>query len=506
MRILIVEDEPVIREGLIHIIREGTLHEIAGIAENGNEGYEKAVALKPDLVVTDIRMPEEDGLSMLSRLKEEGEEVKAMILTGYSEFEYARKAVSLRVVEYILKPVDVESFLQALEGIDGAIERKKNLTASAVQLLWSCLTGTQEERERLLPVLGRSLHVNARMESTLFLVRPSSIAVETVTGMMEETREILDSLCITNYYLLFLAADQGFLVVITDTERNHFLKQTFEKQVMKRLEQESECFCTVLSMKGVKDLNRQVERLKSMMAAAFSLPGGTVLDEAAVEEKPYLEVEYPLYLERRTCRDLRSGAMERVLEESKSFEALIIDGGLSPEQIREYTMRFASGMIRAAGQLRESLWHMQDAGCVVGGMAGSRSKEELRRQLQKVIKAVTRQEAEKAVTDNGMVLNAIVFIRENYKREVSLGEIAEACGVTPEYLSTLFCREMDVNFTAFLQNFRISMAKRMLALGNRRIGQIAEEVGFRDQKYFVKVFKKICGVTPSEYKKEVRNP
>lgn len=115
MRIVIAEDEPKSREGLIRLIRRFTDYEIAGVAENGEEGYRLTVEQKPDLVLSDIKMPVLDGLGMLQKIKDAGIEVQAVLLTGYSEFEYARRALQLRVVEYVLKPMDIDQFLGVLK-------------------------------------------------------------------------------------------------------------------------------------------------------------------------------------------------------------------------------------------------------------------------------------------------------------------------------------------------------------------------------------------------------
>ena len=111
MRIVIAEDEPKSREGLIRLIRRFTDYEIAGVAENGEEGYRMVEKEKPDLVLSDIKMPVLDGLGMLQKIKEADIEVQAVLLTGYSEFEYARRALQLQVVEYVLKPMDIDQFL-----------------------------------------------------------------------------------------------------------------------------------------------------------------------------------------------------------------------------------------------------------------------------------------------------------------------------------------------------------------------------------------------------------
>ena len=108
MRIVIVEDEVRIREGFFKLLGKlGDEYEIVGEAENGRQGLEVCRGKKPDLVITDVQMPEMDGLQMLQAISDEGLDIKAIVLSAYSEFEYARTAMKLGVTEYLLKKINV---------------------------------------------------------------------------------------------------------------------------------------------------------------------------------------------------------------------------------------------------------------------------------------------------------------------------------------------------------------------------------------------------------------
>ena len=108
MRILIVEDEIKIRTGMARLISAHTSHTIIGEAKNGKEGLEMAMRLHPELIISDIRMPEMDGLEMMEALDREGISCHRVVLSGYSEFEYARKAMRYGVEDYLLKPLAAE--------------------------------------------------------------------------------------------------------------------------------------------------------------------------------------------------------------------------------------------------------------------------------------------------------------------------------------------------------------------------------------------------------------
>ena len=128
MRIVIVEDEPKSREGLVNVIQRFTKYEIAGIGENGEEGFELVKKESSGSGDSDIKMPVLDGLGMLQKIKDEQIEIQAILLTGYSEFEYARRALQLQVVEYALKPLDIDQFLTVLEksGWENSKEKIRN--------------------------------------------------------------------------------------------------------------------------------------------------------------------------------------------------------------------------------------------------------------------------------------------------------------------------------------------------------------------------------------------
>ena len=129
MRILIVEDEIRISEGIEKLLHKiDSEYEIAGIAADGLEGLQMCRQLNPDLIITDVQMPEMDGLKMLEAVYAEGFAAKAIVISAYSEFEYARGAMKLGVTEYLLKPVNLSEFTNALENIKRQImedNRKK---------------------------------------------------------------------------------------------------------------------------------------------------------------------------------------------------------------------------------------------------------------------------------------------------------------------------------------------------------------------------------------------
>lgn len=279
MRIVIAEDEPKSREGLINIIHRFTDYEIVGVADDGIEGLELVLKMKPDLVISDIKMPGLDGLGMLEKIKEKQMDVQAVLLTGYSEFEYARKALRLQVVEYILKPLEIDQFLSVLKKVEGKIEKQNARRLTPNQLLRSYVYGNKSERERMLPALEESLGINDRVESTVILIRPQSIARETYEEIQKYLRGLLDALCMENYYIFIrYGEDGGVYLLLVDTERNRNLKMILSTRVLPPLQEISSCVCSMVKMKGIRDINQIIDKLGDLVKYSFSIPEGKIID------------------------------------------------------------------------------------------------------------------------------------------------------------------------------------------------------------------------------------
>ena len=145
MRIVVIEDEIRIREGLSRLV--GKLdpdYEVVGEAENGKEGLKLIQETMPDVIFTDIRMPEMDGLEMLAAAYKSGCKAKSIILTAYSEFDYAKQAIRLGVREYLLKPLVVKDISETLHRVEEELKQsKKEIVFEDVdQIFNGILTGT----------------------------------------------------------------------------------------------------------------------------------------------------------------------------------------------------------------------------------------------------------------------------------------------------------------------------------------------------------------------------
>ena len=163
MKIVVVEDEIRIREGICNLIHKMfSQHEIAGEAENGEEGLTLIRNLRPELVITDIRMESMDGLQMLTQLQAEGIKFKAIVLSAYSEFTYAQEAIKLGVNEYLLKPIVVSDFAQAIKSIERQMEEEKTdnpqILGDMENIMFGIIYGGMQPNEELYQFIQKNIN------------------------------------------------------------------------------------------------------------------------------------------------------------------------------------------------------------------------------------------------------------------------------------------------------------------------------------------------------------
>ncbi|MDF2905112.1 MAG: DNA-binding response regulator [Herbinix sp.] len=503
MRILIVEDEPKTREGLIKIINKFTEYEVCGIASNGFEGRKQIKELKPDLIISDIQMPEMDGLTMLQELEQEGVAYYALILTGYSSFEYVRTALHLGVVDYVLKPVDVESLIQVLRDTESKILKDQSEKTNTDQLIWSLMTCDPGEKERVIRRLYKQLLVNDKMEITLFLVKPDSLDQETASEMIHCLKDKINSLCAMNFQVIHLSSLDGILVMILDTEKHKLLDKMFSSHILSALNGIGKCHCSYSSIIGLNGLEIAIRELKDLLSYAFVYDSEIILERSMVEQLTFCQISYPVDIENRIRKEIINGDYEKAMKTSNRFKELIIESKGRPELIREYTARFCSSIYNVAKEYDARTEPLLIFHYFINNIIESKTKNDLVLNYEKIVHTIMSVTDEEKDIDNLIVLKVINYIRDNYHKNITLSEAANLVGVTPEYLSKLFYQKINVNFVVFLRNFRISIAKRMILSGKYRIQEVADQVGFKDPKYFNKVFKSVCGISPSEYKKVI---
>lgn len=504
MRILIVEDEVMIREGLSKLIKTHTGHMVIGEACNGQEGLAMAVRYRPELVITDIRMPVMDGLEMIETIHEMNLPIRAVILSGYSEFDYAKKAIRFGVEDYLLKPLAAEDIVEVLERIRDKIKEEEQKNAGTpAQYIRELVYGScpSEDESRRMKLLCGFKNTKCYQ---LYLGYLGDASVGYEEEIYEKWNQLKDAV---SQSVLHVAADKTRRQLIclaglpdpTDTPR--LFCQLVERRIVRPYKLRNDrAVWSMTATKSWEELASAAQKAGALIRESMSVEEGDLITAERMNGVEWKEFQFPSDIGTDIKNAICKGGLEDIQEAGERFIRYMENGPYREPEMRQAYLK--------------SIYLLLDTTRDIDGDTYTQLQgEDL---LTKCTEAVTLQELEQSYRDglallcnpqrnredisNYTIKRAINYIREHYQEGISLEEVSGSLGITPEYLSTLFNREMGENFSTFLKKFRLSHAKRLLKGTDMKIYEVAEAVGYTDSKYFARVFKDELGISPADYR------
>lgn len=504
MRIVIVEDEIKIREGIAKMIESQTSHVVQGEAANGKEGLEMILRFKPDLVITDVRMPKMDGLEMVKTLYERKVPLHAVILSGYSEFEYAQKAIQYGVDEYLLKPLDIDDIKKMLDKVEKKIQREQMASGTPGLYLRNLITGDGKEIEKNCSILKEICGFPAEGEYELFVGYIGSAEPsyrDEVEHTAEELKEKYQELKI--YYIYIENKQYGYLLGCAEKaqERLDALeKSLYNRLILRYRGKKEKAIWTRRRFGCLEQIRSTAQELENLLTYALVLePAGWLEAEQAAQycPKPFAApASISNQIRNAICRD----EMQKLEKGAEEFLAYMAKGRFEIGEIRKAFIKNYYLIGDTIQEIDHTRYQHLKSKNLLRNIENAVTWHELEHAYRDVIQMIAGTQTKREDISNYVIKRAINHIREHYQEGLTLEEVAAVLAITPEYLSTLFNREMGINFSVFLKQFRISHAKRMLKGTDLKVYEIANAVGYTDSKYFQRVFKEEIGVSPGEYR------
>lgn len=501
MRIIIVEDEVKIRTAMGRLIEDVTGHKVIGEAKSGKEGLELFFKYRPDLIITDIRMPEMDGLEMLKALHEKGIPFHAVILSGYAEFDYARQAMALGVNDYLLKPVSVEDVKELLERLDQKLTEEDRSHTGLSGTLLDIYMGRAEKGEaalqklKLLPEQDKpefyQLYIGYIGAAPALYEKQFKTVMDRLSQSFEDIRFTM-ACADKQQELLILAAGMRDLSPVT-ARFNSWILEPYKKQ-------KEQAAWAMAEFEDIFNLPAKIEEVHDSLALSLVLGGERLLTKEFSDEFLPESFVYPVKLEQNLKTLLCSGKTAGVGKCLREFSAYMKEHLFSPQDVRYGYMKLFTYIINLFQEIDTGVYRRLQNLYLLKQTAEVRVPQELEGLLENVLEILESGGEKREDIGNYTIKRAINFIREHYQEGISLEAAADSLEITPEYLSTLFNKEMEVNFSVFLKNFRISHAKRLLKGTDLRIYEVAQAVGYHDSKYFIRVFKEVTGISPGEFR------
>lgn len=530
IKIFLVEDEFVVREGIKRNIDwEAHGYEFCGEAGDGELAFPLIQKLKPDIVITDIKMPFMDGLALSKLIKKEMPWIEIMILSGFEEFEYAKEGIKLGIAQYLTKPINGADLLKEIDAVAEKIREKARERAIREKYIKEMKEGYAKERKDLFHYLvtgsksmAELLELAGRLEIDLsaiwyniflFKMQPAKQGHDEYSNRLIEIEKQITELAEGRELLLFQRELEGVAFLFrADSEEELKEKQ---KSFMDELEQLLAEDKDIRYFGGAgAAVNRMSELPQCFETASHVFAHRYFMRESAMyraeemeevlsapKEDFSLSKVNPKNMDRSKIRDfLKMGQKEEVIYFVEEFFKSMGSGALNSVIFRQYVMM---DVYFCVGKFLEELQIPREEITAPDVMAETMQNEKsmVAYMVDIMNKALELRENAASNRYRNVLDEVIGYIEKHYaEEELSLNVLASHVNFSPNHLSMIFSQQTGKSFIKYLTEYRMQKAKELLRCTGKRSSEISVEVGYKDAHYFSYLFKKTQGMTPTQYR------
>lgn len=533
LKVFLVDDESIIREGLRdNIPWQQFGYEFIGEASDGEMALPMIRKLKPDVLITDIKMPFMDGLALSRMISQEFPNIRIVIISGYDEFEYARQAIRVGVEQYLLKPITKSSLQKVLleikEKIEAEQEQKNYLEKfkndmqeyeqyTKRKFLEKVFEGQLSVQEIYEEANKLSINLEGPCYNLILLNMQEKkrtswtkdmdhvdSAEEELLRYVLRFPEYMPFRWSIHIYGILIKGESQQMQEYTDRCIEHIQKicQQYEYfmdwhvavgTMVERLSQLPDCYGMVNHLLAFRFLmpNEHILKESETVEMTSMINPGTISNLDIAKVDPEI-----------VKRFLIEGELEEIDDFAEGY-VLGLQDALQSKLFRDYlflSIRFTTlGYVESLGAAQEA-FEQSLADTKTEGISGK--TEDILKYMKKLLyAAISIRDQESENQSKHMLKRALEYIEENYCQEsFSLNSVASATDVSANYFSSIFSQEMKQTFIEYVTQKRMEKAKKLLRQTDLHSGEIAAAVGYKDSHYFSFVFKKTQGCTPREYR------
>ncbi len=523
IKLLIVDDEYIVIESIRFIIEKHIPDvEIVGTARSGREAIEKALSLKPDIILMDIHIPGINGIEAIRHIKASNHDAIFVIISAYEYFQYAKEAVKLGVQEYLLKPLNKNKLIKIIHEICEIIETRREAVKREMilmekiniiiphmegqfissQLFNDCTQDNLPFYEEIFGMdLGSGYVMMALVDSTAGNSREEGLQ----NSLMKQQLFDLFTMQLKNLGPCLIGPpllDRIVAYIPVDKVADSEIKNKaadLAKTVVVKLNQKIH-----ISYKIGIGRAYPIEHLARSYQEAYRAASAYHKDKVAHFEDmaPSLQIHYPSDGERILLERILQGDVKEALEAFYDiFQGHICCG--ENFQMTKLKLIELFMLIQRVIPLEMNEGENPEIDYLFQ-LLEARDSSSLQLIYVNYLKnLLMRLQETKNKNLNGLILDAIAYIEENYRENISLDDVAKKINMSYHHFSRFFKESTGKNFIDYLTELRIDRARETLKDKTFNIKEICYEVGYTDPNYFSKIFKKSTGLTPTEYRNNV---
>ncbi len=528
-KVFLVDDEIVVREGIRNNFPwEQTEFLLAGEAPDGEMALSMLQDIKPDILITDIKMPFMDGLALCRSIAHTMPWMQVVILSGYDEFAYAKEAISLGVKDYLLKPVNAQELLQALNRIGERIQDEKKKQADLKALKEQFASSSRYMQEKLLRELfsasiqkedvaeilerSRKLHMSLLAKSYLVML----VAPGYTDKRYEESIAVqgsLQRLCDGSAGAVYYCEVGGYPVLLVLGDNESDLEERaygFAQAAQYGIEQAAGIRIQLSIGSAVKNLWEVRDSLSAAQAVLRTMDAFQgensqrrimgIHDVGITPGLSLLNLDVvPIWeqLQYATQEDV-----DKILQHYiSSLGDVVLRSTVMANYVYVEILLAASRIIKENGGVPQEV--MPEL-VRQGPKENMQTVEDVLPLAREILSnAIAFRDKQNATRYSMVIRRAQAYLNEHFANPgVSLHEVAGHVALSNNHFCTVFSQEMGITFTEYLTGLRLNRAKELLRTSSLRSSDIAYQVGYNDPHYFSYLFKKNTGLTPRDYRRE----
>jgi Response regulator containing CheY-like receiver domain and AraC-type DNA-binding domain len=514
-KILIVDDELIEREGIKYLINKYQYDLDIVEADDGENALEYILNNPVDILFTDIRMPFMDGLELIEKAKQLRPGLKIIIFSAYGEFDYAKKAIELNVIHYILKPVDINEFKKVFSNIIRTCDEEKTEFENSQRMFEGYQKGIMYEKQKFLFDILHGISIDDALIEKMNVsgldldgkyIQLIMIDFKTRffdLNMLDFEVQLRDILK-WDYEYLNLNEYQSVIMIKLSKEPISKIEMSELGEKLKewlKAKYSSEV-CIVFSklLNGIEAVSGEFYSLEQVLEYKFFYENNTVLFSGEDTEYTY-ESEYSVDKMIDSINQCIDSKEYNNIEERIQllFEGFKANGNeeFSSNYVKYICAEMVKRMYKKSGNYMEGNFK-EDLERIYKGDSLNRIKEIMR----SIVKKVNTIEPFSDEANRKVIEVVIGIIKENYMNDISLESIAERVYLTPSYLSGLFKKKSGQSLLKYITSYRLEKAKELLQNTNMRVADIGEKIGYPNLSYFCMIFRNNYGMSPAKYREK----
>lgn len=532
-RVLIVDDEPRHRIGLANMIKRLRPAYKVSKAKNGADALQFVNTNQVDIIITDIKMPIMNGLQLIEHLGKRVKDINIIILSAFGYFEYAQKAISVGAFDYLIKPLDEIKVIEMLNKVESEIERKKNekqekeslkkqldytLPVYIDLLLTKWVKGSAnsfelEEIEKLFPFKGKGTIIASEISN--FNVLKDNYTIDEINEIQFNIKYcIKDVLNPIGHSISFFLQDED-VILITILNSSENINFHSEDNICKLNE-----FIQYLKIRygfditiGIGNICDSVfDKIKSLFEQAktalnykFFLGNGRVIFYFDISISLYKQPFSKYKEEGELAEAIRLGDIKAINIMDCIIKRMVSGGYPDPNQFIDTVVHIIINLLKIIQDVVEKEKYNQLLTDIPKKLRDCENYEKLTLEVKEITSEIINTLNNQKNRKNEIILEKCLdYIEKHYMGDISLESVADVFYFNVSYFSSLFKNQTGINFSQHLRNKRLNKSRGMLEKTNRKVYEISKAVGYKDSKYFNRVFKKEFGMAPDEYRRLIR--